>query len=210
MVAWWESLSLFQQIMVCIAGPCSLIIVIKLILMLIGFGDGDTFDTAENVDFNATDMSSDMINHDGFLSLGEFKVFTLKGALIFLSIGGWLAMALAYTMTPWLASVIGVLGGSIVAFFIGLIFHYAMKLQSKENINYANAVNHTGTVYIPIPAQRKGKGKINMTIEEKFAEIDAVTDDNALIETGESVIVKGLEDNNTLIVERLLKNKDIK
>jgi hypothetical protein len=49
-----------------------------------------------------------------------------------------------------------------------------------------------------------------MTIEEKFAEIDAVTDDEDLIETGESVIVRGLENNNTLIVERLIKNKDIR
>ncbi len=210
MAQWWNSLTLFQQIMVWIAAPASLIIIIQMILMLIGFGGGDTFDTADDIDVDVADMPSDTLNNEGFLSLGGIKVFTLRGALAFLSVGGWLAMALSYTMPLWLAGILGILGGSVVAFLIALAFHFAMKLQAEGNINYNAAIGHTGTVYMRIPPQRSGKGKINMTLQERYVEIDAVTDNAETIETGVPVKVEGLEDDNTVIVSHITVNTDKK
>lgn len=208
MAQWWESLTLFQQIMFCIAAPSSLIIIVQLVFMLIGFGGGDTFETAEDLDFNVGEMSSDTLNNEGFLSLGGIKVLTLRGILAFLSVASWLALALSYSMNEWIASLIGILGGGIVAFLIALAFHYAMKLQSQGNINYNKAVGSIGTVYMRIPAERTGKGKINMTLQERYVEIDAVTDSEEMIDRGIPVKVLGIVDDITVVVEKLKVKKE--
>lgn len=202
MSQWWEALTLFQQIMFCIAAPSSLIIIVQMIFLLLGFGGDDSFDTAEDLDFDVGNMDSDSLNNEGFLSLGGIKVFTLRGILAFLSVGGWLSLALSYTMNNWLAGLIGVLGGVVVAFLIALAFHFALKLQAEGNLNIKKAINHTGTVYLRIPPNRQGKGKINLTMQERYVELEAVTDDNDIILTGVSVKVIGVEDDNTVIVER--------
>lgn len=210
MAEWWNSLDVFKQIMFCIAVPSTLIIVIQLILMLIGFGGDDSFDSADvDSDFDVADIDGDPINTEGFLSLGGMRLFTLRGALAFLAVGSWLAMALSYTMNPYLALLIGVLGGALVAFLIALGFHFALKLQASGNINFKKAVGMVGTVYLRIPPGRSGKGKINLTLQERFVDVDAVTDDDEMIETGLPIEVIAVEEDNTMVVRRYkAKNKE--
>lgn len=211
MEQWWNALSLFQQIMVFIAFPSTLIIIVQMVLLLFGFGSDDSFDTVQDTDFDVGDMSADTLNNEGFLSLGGIKVFTLRGILALLSVGGWLAMALSYTMPNWLAGIIGLLGGLLIAFLIALAFHYAMKLQSSGNLNYNKTIGSIGTVYMRIPPNRTGIGKINLTLQERYVEIDAVSDDDEYINTGLPIKVTGLENNTTVIVERIvMENKQKK
>lgn len=207
MLAWWNQLTLFQTIMVCIAAPATLIILVQMIFLLIGFGGDESMDA---IDADGAD-SFDVVNDESFLSLGGIKIFSLRGALAFLSVGGWLAMALDYTLDTWLAGIIGLFGGALTAFLIALAFHYALKMQRSGNINYKKAVGHVGTVYMRIPAKRTGFGKINLTLQERYVEISAITDDGETINTGLPVKITGLEDSSTVIVERYnpKKGKDI-
>lgn len=202
MLEWWNVLNLFQQIMVCIAAPATLLIIIQLILILIGFHTDDSFETGDT-DNNIGGMTTDVINNEGFFNIGGLKILTIRGVLAFLSVGGWLALALAYTLSPLMSSIIGILAGALISFLIAFAMHSAMKLQSSGNIDYTNAVSHTATVYIRIPPKRTGKGKINITIQERFTEIDAVSDDEDYIDTGLPVNVISLIDDNTVLVSRI-------
>ncbi|MDD4003495.1 MAG: hypothetical protein PHE12_04785 [Clostridia bacterium] len=208
MLAWWNDLTLFQMIMVCIATPATLIIIIQMVLLLIGFGGDESFDTADGMDGGVDSVDIDTINSEGFLSFGGIRVFTLRGILSFLCVGGWLAMALDYTLPGWLAGLIGLLGGLLTAVILAVAFHYALKMQSSGNINYKYAVNHIATVYLRIPPKRTGTGKINLTLQERYTEINAVTDDEDFISTGLPVKIIALADSNTVIVKRYNKNKE--
>jgi hypothetical protein len=63
-----------------------------------------------------------------------------------------------------------------------------------------------------IPPKRTGFGKINLTLQERYVEVNAITDDAEVINTGLPVRITGLEDSSTVIVERYnpKKNKEIK
>lgn len=200
MLVWWHSLTLFQQIMVSIASPATILIVLQLIFVMLGFSSDDSLDTSPDGD--VSDMDSDFINDEGFLSFGSMKVLTVRGILAFLSVGGWVAMALSYITVNWAASLIGIAAGTGMALVIAIAMHYASKLQQSGNILYRNAIGKTATVYIRIPAKRGGKGKINLTLQERFIEADAISNEKDMLTTGSAVKVIGLEDENTFIVEK--------
>lgn len=83
MLAWWNDLTLFQMIMVCIATPATLIIIIQMILLLIGFGGDESFDTADGMDGGVDSVDIDTVNSEGFLSFGGIRVFTLQACFLF-------------------------------------------------------------------------------------------------------------------------------
>lgn len=200
MIAWWDSLSLFQQIMVAIAAPCSFFVIIQLVLILFGFSSDDSLDVSPD---DVSDMSLDYLNDEGFINLGGLKILSVRGVIAFLSVGGWVAMAFAYTMPELWAGLLGIVAGSAIALIIALIMHYAQRLQSSGNLNYANAVGKTGTVYMRVPPKKSGRGKISITIQERYVEIEALSNEEEYIPTGTLVKVVAVEGDSTVIVERV-------
>jgi microcompartment protein CcmL/EutN len=57
-------------------------------------------------------------------------------------------------------------------------------------------------VYLTIPAEKKGKGKILVSVNGAVHEIDAVTNGNTLA-SGEIIRVINIVDDNLLLVEKL-------
>jgi len=46
-------------------------------------------------------------------------------------------------------------------------------------------------------------GKVNVTVQERFCEFDAVTEEDESIKTGEAVYVTDVRPGNILVVEKL-------
>ena len=191
MDAWWDGLSAYQQFLFVIAGAATLVMIIFLILMIIGIGDDDIND----VDFN--------VGEEPLVNFSGLKLFNLRCALVFFSIGGWVTFILEPSLKPFWSTVLGVISGSIAALLMALAFKAAMKLESEGNLDYKNAINKIGTVYIRIPAKRGGKGKITITMQNRFLEVDAVTDENEDLKTGNEVVVIDLLNESTLIVKKI-------
>jgi hypothetical protein len=82
-----------------------------------------------------------------------------------------------------------------------------MKLESEGNLSYINAVGKNGTVYIRVPAKRQGMGKVTLTFQERFVEVDAMTDDDSDLTTGMSITVISMENETTVIVTKNNNNK---
>ena len=51
-----------------------------------------------------------------------------------------------------------------------------------------------------MPALRSGNGKVNVYVQERYVELEAVTDSEEPIKTGEKVKVVDTMDNGTLVV----------
>ena len=88
---------------------------------------------------------------------------------------------------------------------IAWIMKLSSKLQSSGNIDLGYAIGKVGTVYIPVPASMKGSGKVNLTIQERFIEVNAVTTADRKLTTGESVRVVATDETGMLVVEPLAK-----
>ena len=76
-----------------------------------------------------------------------------------------------------------------------------LKLSENNSFKIENALHKTAEVYLSIPAAKTGKGKVMISINGAFHELDAMTLSLEKIPTNASVVVVGIE-NNLLIVEK--------
>jgi membrane protein implicated in regulation of membrane protease activity len=192
---WWESLSSFQQVMFVVAVSSTAVMLIFLILSLIGM-DGADYDGAGDAG------SVDFLNDEPLSGIAGLKIFTIRGVLVFLSLGAWAAYLLFGVMHIVFVILIAIVVGFIAAFLQALAFKSMMKLESVGNIDYKNAIGKTGTVYMRIPKSKTGRGKITVVLQERYAEVEAVTDEASDIMPKSLVEVVGLENSTTVIVKK--------
>ena len=215
MTVWWTSLTLLGQIFAIMAIPATIILVLQTVLLMFGLGGGHDADAGgleAGHDFDVHtgdhDAGGDHDMHDGHGHEGGdaagLRLFTVRGFVAFFSIGGWAGIAsLDYGAPPMLSVAIAVIGGLAAMLLTALIIKWSLKLQSSGNIDMQNATGKTGEVYTPIPPNMQGRGKVFVTVQERFVDVDAVTDSDEKLPTGARVTVKSVTPDNVLVVEAI-------
>ena len=174
--------------------PATIILLIQIVMLLIGLGGEHDMDTDDDVD----DGSTDGYEHDGL------RLITVRGLVAFFAVGGWLGIAMVDVgLHPAIASLIALIGGFGALFLVAAILKWAARLQDDGNVNYSNAVGLTGEVYISVPPNFTGKGKINVTVQDRFIEADAVSDHPESLKHGAAVKIVGLTDPSTFLIKPL-------
>ncbi len=199
MLTWFTNMDLVGQIYALIAIPATLALVVQTVLLLFGIGAGDG-----DADFDAdADLSDLAEGGDGGLVL-----FSLRGILAMAAIGGWSGLVMHEAgINTAVTVILSVAIGFMALVGIAWLMKISMKLQSNGNLNLGYAIGRVGTVYIPIPENMKGSGKINLTIQERFVEIGAVTSSDRKLMTGESVRVVATDETGLVVVEPIDKGK---
>lgn len=200
MAEWWNALSALQHMFLYAAIPFTLILVIQAILTIVGIGGhGADMDTDVDPDMDA-DVDTDA--QEVSATVAGFRFFTIRGLVAFFCLFGWTGYALSQTtLGTALVIVISLAAGLLAMLLIGLMF-YAMKhMQESGNLKYSYAIGKDAEVYIPIPPERTGKGKVMVAFQQQLVEADAVTDHADKIPTGTTVRVVG-KTGSTLIVKR--------
>lgn len=221
---WWNELTGLQQFFASIAVPATLVMVVQLVLLILGLSHGDGADGADGADAHAElhlhdgihDLSdghshdgcehlhSGADHHDinGHEEINGLRLLTLRGIIAFLSIGGWMGVAaISWSMPVPAVFILAFCAGALAMYFVAWTIRAALRLQQSGNVQPENAIGKDGKVYLPIPASKGGKGKVSIIVQDRLCELDAVTDANRILKTGESIFVKGIEPEGTLIVE---------
>lgn len=189
----WQSLLLIEKIYFIIACVGSVLLVIQLILLLIG-GAGDG-----NVDGVDAEVDGD----------GGIGIFTIKGLIAFFAIGGWVGLAVSKSGLHWGWSVaIAVLCGLVAFVAVGFAYKAMLKLQSNGSMNMKNAIGKTAEVYLTIPKANEGHGKINVVLQGKLIEADAITKEEEPIKTGDFVVINDVI-GEVYIVARAIDNASV-
>jgi hypothetical protein len=81
-----------------------------------------------------------------------------------------------------------------------IVIRLALRMQTSGNLNINNAVAQTGDVYIRVPASRAEKGKVTMLLQERFVELDAITDSETDLLPETKVEILSIADGDTLVV----------
>lgn len=191
MDAWWNALNILQRIYFIIGVAATLLLVLQIIMMLFGLGNGGDVDV---------DLSGDGTPDVTIDTSDGFSVFTLRGLIAFFAIGGWVGYTLADTSYA-LAIILSLVAGTAALILMALVVRGLMKMRSDGNITYDKAVGKFGEVYLAVPPKDKGNGKVNVMLEERFLELDAVQNGDKVIPTGTRVVVKGVQ-GDRLIVEK--------
>lgn len=202
MFEWWESLGDIGRIFACVAIPSTVILFLQTILMLIGIGGGSL--GADDADAD-TGLDTD-IDNDGDIETeldGGLRLFSFRGIIAFLTVLGWVGI-LGVRLEWALAAVISVslISGFAAMVAIAFLFRMIFALQADGTEDIGHALGAAGTVYLRIPPSREGKGKVNILLDGKLVEKDAVTDEEKMLNYGEQIVVIGISGGTDLIVKR--------
>lgn len=193
---WFSAMEPMQQMFWGCALVASLIFLVQMVLTLIGM-DGHDVDASFDVsDFG--DMDASTMDTGGALSL-----FSIRNFINFFMGFGWAGVSLYDTIG---SNFLLILAAIVVGVLFVLMFFYirkqTRKLEANGAFNIRNCEGKTANVYLRIPAKGKGKGKIQISVNGAFHELDALTDGEA-ISTGQKVRITEILDGETLKVTPL-------
>jgi len=185
-----ENLS-FDYVLWIIAAPATVVYSAQVVMSLMGLDGDDGLDA---------ELDGDMDVEDGDAS-GSFPVFTIKNALAFLVGLGWGGLALldsgySETMTILLGSLIG-LGFVILQ---TSLFYLMYKFNAPNKPEISSAIGLNAKVYLKVPKNADGYGKIQLTHNDTLKTVNALTYEPNTIGKGRLVTVINVE-GDTLVVE---------
>lgn len=197
----WVTWNLAQKIFFCIAMPASVLLIVQIIMMLIGFGSGGA-DADVDADVDADiDIDIDDVGTGEVLDADHgFGLFTVRGLIAFFTVGGWVGYTLADGNTV-LAVVAALLSGSVALVLMGLLLKWLTSLQSNGNLNYNDAIGLVGEVYLTVPVKDGGKGKVTVILNERLTELSAIQTGDQPISTGKKVKIVGMVSDSFIVEE---------
>ncbi|MDP8224844.1 MAG: hypothetical protein P9L99_15905 [Candidatus Lernaella stagnicola] len=201
MTEWWEALSLFQKVLWVIAVPSSLLTLLQVVLELVGIGgetdtdaDMSGLDGIDAADFDV-DSDTDAADHGSGI-----RIFSVKGLIIFFTAFAWIGLAgVNAGLVAFVASLIATVSGFAFMLLFAWIFYTLNKLSEEGTVRTRNALFQTGEVYLRIPAERSGYGKVTVIIQGHLRELNAYTDGEEL-PTGARIQVVDIIDQDMVLV----------
>lgn len=196
MYEWWEALTGLQKIFYMIAVPATVLMLFQSILLLFGIGDGDG-DVGLDLHGDIPDSDIDLGGDDGL------ALFSIRGIVAFFAVGGWTGVVMADRRWPAVVCiVVAFVAGALALLALAVVMRKVSRMQDSGNIQLENAIGKIAKVYLRIPAGNREPGKVTLTVQERYLECDAVTNEPTDLQTGETVVVTELIEPNLLVVER--------
>lgn len=172
-----------------LAIPSSIIFIIQSIMTFMGTDSSDGL----NADFDG--------NFDGVDA--PFQLFSFRNMINFILGFSWSGIAFYETITSkTILLIVSFIIGSLFVLLFFVIIKQLMKLSEDNTFDINKALNKTAEVYINIPGEKKGKGKVQISVGGTVHEIDAVSEKEKIV-SGTIVKVIRIENNNLLIVEKI-------
>ena len=191
MLDWFSNLELLPKIYWSVALVGSLVFVIVMIMAFVG-GDAD----------DVGDVDSDIDSDAG----AGFQFITFKNLVGFFTIFGWSGIAcLDAGLSKPLTIIISVVCGLLMMVIMATLFYFISKLSDSGTLNYDNALDAVGEVYLTIGADRSKMGKVTVNVQGTMRELDALTDAMTDLKSGDIIKVVDVTSNGILIVDHTRK-----
>ena len=193
-------MSILEMLFVGCATLGGVLFFIRLVLMFMG-GESE----AEGDVDVAGDVDGDVAHADAGGSDTSFQIQSLQGLTGFFMMFGLIGLAVLRAMSPGalgnIESILAAVGAGLFAVWvITKLFSMMKGLQSSGTLDLANAVDQEGSVYLTIPAE--GRGKVQITIQGRLQEFEAVSEKKVDIKTGEQIRVVRVVSGNAMSVEK--------
>ena len=193
MSKFWSALDAYDRVLFIVGTVFTVFMLFKVLFMMLGGHDTDT---------NHDGISGD---HEGGFDLFGLKLLTLRTISAFVSVGAWCIFIFNQVgLEPWLSTIIGLVIGLGAGVAVALMFAGISKLQNSGNLNLQYSVGKNAEVYLTIPANKSGVGKISVYMEDRYIEVDAMTECEENIKTGTPIKVVKEIGENLLLVDRLV------
>lgn len=157
-------------------------------------GDGDI-----DLDVDA-DFDSDGHHSGSFWFFEMVSLRTLAAAATFFGLVGLTARS--YELSASVSLLLACAAGFAAMYSVYWMFKQLFKLQSSGTQRIANAVGLPAQVYLRIPPNNTGTGKVHVNMQQRTVEYLAVTDDADGLASGENAWVVAVVNGDTLRVAR--------
>ena len=183
------------------------VLVLQFALTLIGLGgDALDVDVPEDIDgFDGdidVDADADVHNGTAHDTLGLFKILsfrTIVAALAFFGLCGLAAQSADASSTNTMLAAVA--GGAVAMVAVYWMMRGLYELQAEGTARIQRTVGRHGSVYLCIPDNNSGSGKIQINLQNRTMEYSAVTSGPEL-PTGTKVVVVDVVNPNTVEVRR--------
>ncbi len=172
-----------------VAIPSSLIFIVQAIMTFVGSDASDGIEA----DFDS--------NLDG--ADAPFQLFSFRNLIHFLLGFSWTGISFYTTISSKvILFVLSVLVGAGFVSLFFVIIRQLRKLAQNNSFNIQHTLNKTADVYLSIPEHKNGKGKVMISVNGSYHELEAMTEGEK-IPTGKTVKIVRIENNSILIVESI-------
>ena len=117
----------------------------------------------------------------------------LAAGLTFFGLGGLLGLQLG--VGPIIATCVGVVFGAMAQLGTGYALQAMTRFEEDRTLNLDRAIGQSAIVYLTVPAERSGLGKVHVSVQERFVEVPAITRHGA-IPTGSPVLVVDVDEDH--------------
>ena len=188
MLDFLQGMDSLQQAFWWTAIAASLIFLVQTILTLTGSDASDGI----NADFDGN------LDH----AVAPFQLFSFRNLVNFLLGFGWAGVAFYETINnKTLLVIVAALVGIIFIVMYFVIIKQILKLSEDNTFDINKLIGKSGEVYLNIPSEKTGMGKILISLNGSNHELIAVSEKEA-IQSGNIVKVIRVEDK-ILVVEKI-------
>ncbi len=189
-ITWFTTLTPTLQVFWGCAIVSSVVFLLQASLTLLGM-DGDS-----DFDLDAS-TSTDTMDLGGGLSL-----FSVRSFVNFFVGFGWAGVSFYNIVSEkWLLYTIAFVVGYFFVWLYFFIRRQTMRLQSDGSINVKKCVGSYCDVYLRVPAENSGTGKVQISINGSIHEFQAVTK-GPLLPSGSHARIVNVLDNGVFVIEK--------
>ncbi|WP_372753081.1 hypothetical protein [Labilibaculum sp.] len=186
---WWSAMEMVEKIFWGISIPFSLLFLIQIVLTFIG-GDFDDVSAEGDADLAI----------EGDVGI-DFQFISLKNMIAFFAVFGWTGIiCMDMGLSAGVSTLIATLAGLLMMLIMASILYFMGKLIEEGTLNINNSIGKTGNVYLTVPANRKGMGKVQIEVQG-LQTLDAITDNDSDISTGSLIQVVEVLNDQILVVK---------
>lgn len=175
------------------------VMVCQFVLTLMGMADVDDFsgDVADDLPSSSDGTDGAEHHHGSTWLFGVVTFRTIVTALAFFGLAGLAGSSATWEPLPTL--VVAIVAGLAAMYGVHWLMQAISRLKAEGTARIQHAMGRHGTVYLRVPPQRTGAGKVTVNLRDRTMEYQAVTAADEL-PTGARVIVTGIIGHDTVEV----------
>ena len=149
------------------------------------------------------DSDTDGGHGEGDSDIGSY-ILSLKSIIGFLVAASWIGIVTLSNGLPlWVTILSSIAAGVIMTTVIVAMLTFFARMQYSGTLSTNDTVGATGEVYLSIPPNKSGKGKVQINVQSALRTYDAVTLSGEELHQHDKIEVKAVDKENVLIVEKI-------
>ncbi len=187
---WFTDFTVLEKVYFIVGCIFGLLLIVQIILLSVGAASGGDID----VDGDGE------IDVEGDIDGGSF--FTIRGMIAFFSVGAWVGLAASVGLPEnlwWVSILIALAAGFLAQLGMYFAVRLVLKQQCSGTVRLNALVGKTATVYVSVPASRSGRGKVTLTAQGRYMELDAVTEEAERIPVDTMIEIVAMENECALV-----------